>query len=153
MRESEVEKPPQPERRERAESPPVPLGALRQPTTRATALPAPAQLEPEPKLHPEDRGAKPEAAGERPQTVTAESCEIELWRGYVKCQLYAASLDRPHAAAAFAFSPFFRLREEDTPTEKAAEALRTLVDRLERDGWTVVSAGARWYQLRLHRSH
>ena len=153
MWESEVEKPPQPERRERAESPPVPLGALRQPTTRATALPAPAQLEPEPKLHPEDRGAKPEAAGERPQTVTAESCEIELWRGYVKCQLYAASLDRPHAAAAFAFSPFFRLREEDTPTEKAAEALRTLVDRLERDGWTVVSAGARWYQLRLHRSH
>ena len=153
MRESEVEKPPQPERRERAESPPVPLGALRQPTTRATALPAPAQLEPEPKLHPEDRGAKPEAAGERPQTVTAESCEIELWRGYVKCQLYAASLDRPRAAAAFAFSPFFRLREEDTPTEKAAEALRTLVDRLERDGWTVVSAGARWYQLRLHRSH
>ena len=153
MRESEVEKPPQPERRERAESPPVPLGALRQPTTRATALPAPAQLEPEPMLHPEDRGAKPEAAGERPQTVTAESCEIELWRGYVKCQLYAASLDRPRAAAAFAFSPFFRLREEDTPTEKAAEALRTLVDRLERDGWTVVSAGARWYQLRLHRSH
>jgi len=160
--EPEVEKPPQPGRRERAESPPVPLGALRQPepqqkpepgpTTRATALPAPAQLEPEPKLHPEDRGANPEAAGERPQTVTAESCEIELWRGYVKCQLYAASLDRPRAAVAFAFSPFFRLREEDTPTEKAAEALRTLVDRLERDGWTVVSAGARWYQLRLHRS-
>jgi hypothetical protein len=140
----------------------VPLGVLWQPepqqkpepgpTTRATALPAPAQLEPEPKLHPEDRGSKPEAADERPQTVTAESCEIELWRGYVKCQLYAASLDRPRAAAAFAFSPFFRLREEDTPTEKAAEALNTLVDRLERDGWTVVSAGARWYQLRLNRS-
>jgi hypothetical protein len=160
VRESEVEKPPQPERREQAEFPPVPLGALRQPepeaepglTTRATALPAPAQLEPEPKLHPEDRGAKPEAAGERPQTVTGESCEIELWRGYVKCQLYAASLERPRAAAAFAFSPFFRLRDEDTPTEKAAEALKTLVDRLERDGWTVVSAGARWYQLRLNRS-
>lgn len=162
VRESEVEKPPQPERRERAEPPPVPLGALRQPepqqepepgpTTRATALPAPAQLEPEPKLHSEDRGAKPEAAGERPQTVTAESCQIELWRGYVKCQLYAASLDGPRAAAAFAFSPFFRLRDEDTATEKAAAALKTLVDRLERDGWTVVSAGARWYQLRLSRS-
>jgi hypothetical protein len=160
--EPEVEKPPQPGRRERAESPPVPLGTLRQPepqqkpepgpTTRATAFPAPAQLEPEPKLHPEERGAKPEAAVERPQTSTAESCEIELWRGYVKCQLYAASLDRPRAAAAFAFSPFFRLRDEDTPTEKAAEALKTLVDRLERDGWTVVSAGARWYQLRLDRS-
>ena len=162
VRAPEVEKQPQPERRERAESPPVPLGALRQPepgeerdpgpTTRATALPAPAQLEPEPKLHPEDRGAKPEAAGERPQTVTAESCEIELWRGYVKCQLYAASLDRPRAAAPFALSPSFRLRDEDTPTEKAAAALKTLVDRLERDGWTVVSAGARWYQLRLNRS-
>jgi hypothetical protein len=162
VREPQVEKPPEPERRERAESPPVPLRALPQPepqqkpdpgaTNRATALPAPVQLEPEPRLHPEHRGAKPEAAGERPQTVTAESCEIQLWRGYVKCQLYAASLDRPRAAAAFAFSPFFRLRDEDTPTENAAEALKTLVDRLERDGWTVVSAGARWYQLRLNRS-
>jgi len=70
----------------------------------------------------------------------------------VKCQLYAASLDRPRAAAPFALSPSFRLRDEDTPTEKAAAALKTLVDRLERDGWTVVSAGARWYQLRLNRS-
>ena len=162
VREPEVENSPEPERRERAESPPVPLRAPRQPepqqepdpgpTPRATALPAPVQLEPEPKLHPKHRGAKPDAAGERPQTVTAESCEIELWRGYVKCQLYAASLDRPPAAAAFAFSPFFRLRDEDTPTQNAAEALKTLVDRLERDGWTVVSAGARWYQLRLNRS-
>jgi hypothetical protein len=162
VRVPEVDKPPQPERREQAESPPVPLHALRQPepqqepdpgpTTRATALPAPAQLEPEPKPHPEHRGAKPEAAGERPQTVTAESCEIELWRGYVKCRFYAASLDRPHAAAAFALSPFFRLPDEETPTEKAAEALTTLVERLERDGWTVGSAGARWYQLRLNRS-
>lgn len=162
VREPEVEKPPRPERRERADSPPVPLRALRQPephhepdpgpTTRAPALPAPVRLEPEAKLHPEDRGAKLEAAGERPQTVTAESCEIELWRGYVKCQLYAASLDRTRAAAAFAWSPFFRLRDEDSPTEKAAEALKTLVDRLEGDGWTVVSAGARWYQLRLNRS-
>jgi hypothetical protein len=160
-RRPEVEKPPQPERRERAESPPVPLRALRQPepqqepdpgpTTRVPALPAPAQLEPEPKLPRKHRGAKPEAPRERPQTVTAR-CEIRLWRGYVKCQLYAASLDRPRAAAAFAFSPFFRLRDEDTPTEKAAVALKTLVDRLERDGWTVVSAGAHWYQLRLNRS-
>jgi hypothetical protein len=70
----------------------------------------------------------------------------------VKCQLYAASLDRPRADAAFAFSPFFRLRDEDTPTEKAAEALKTLVDRLERDGWTVVSTGPRWHQLRLDHS-
>jgi hypothetical protein len=162
VREPEAEKPPQPERWERTESPPVPLGALRQPepqqerdpgpTPRATALPAPAQLEPKLKLHLEHRGANPETASERPQTVSAECCEIELWRGYVKCQLYAASLDRPRAAAAFAFSPFFRLRDEDTPTEKASEALETLVDRLERDGWTVVSAGARWYQLRLNRS-
>jgi hypothetical protein len=162
VREPAVEKPPRPERRERADSPPVPLRALGQPepqqepdpgpTTQATGLPAPVQLEPDPKLRPKDRGAKPAAAGERPQTVTAESCGIELWRGYVKCQLYAASLDRTRASAAFAWSPFFRLRDEDSPTEKAAEALKTLVDRLERDGWTVVSAGARWYQLRLNRS-
>jgi hypothetical protein len=162
MRESEVEKPQQLERGQRAESPPVPLRALRQPEsqqepepeaiTRLTPLPAPAQLEPEPTLPREHQHAKPEAPSERPHTVTAESCEIEFWRGYAKCQLYAASLDRAGAGTGFAFSPFFRLRDEDTPTKEAVGALKTLIDRLERDGWTVVSAGARWYQLRLNRS-
>jgi hypothetical protein len=159
VEEPEVEKPQQLERGQRVASSPVPLRALRQPKsqqeaepeaiTRSTPLPAPAQLEPEPKLH---QHTKPEAPSERPQRVTAESCRIEFWRGYAKCQLYAASLDQSGAGTGFAFSPFFRLRDEDTPTKEALGALKTLIDRLERDGWTVVSAGARWYQFGLNRS-
>jgi outer membrane biosynthesis protein TonB len=157
-----VEKAPHPERRERAELVAVPLSpsALQQleslqetdpePTTRVTAVPAPARLEPERKLLPRPRPAKP-AVQPDPQTAVAESCEIKLWRGYVKCQLYAALLDRAGAATGFAVSPAFRLRDEDTPTEQAAGALKTLIDYLEGEGWTVVSAGARWYQLRLAR--
>ena len=41
---------------------------------------------------------------------TVQRCEIKLWRGYVKCQLYA-----PRDGAgeeAWATSPSFRLREE-----------------------------------------
>jgi hypothetical protein len=160
--EPEVEKPQQLERGQRAQLPPVPLRALRQPEseqqpeleaiTRSTPLPVEAPLEPEPRLPREHQHTKPEAPSERPQTVTAESCQIEFWRGYAKCQLYAASLDQAGAGTGFAFSPFFRLRDEDTPTKEALGALKTLIDRLERDGWTVVSAGARWYQLRLNRS-
>jgi hypothetical protein len=167
-REEEVEKAPHLERRERAElvSVPVPVAALRQPepqqkpdpepTTRVTALPARAQPEPEPEpepepdLPPQHRRAGPDAPRARPNTAIAENCQIELWRGYVKCQLYAALLDRP-GATGFAFSPAFRLRDENAPTEQAVIALETLIDYLEGDGWTVVFTGRRWYQLRLAR--
>ena len=175
-RKPELEKEPHPERRERSEPvlmpvptptptltpTPAPLGVLRQPEpqqepdpeppTRVTALPAPVQREPEPELPPEHRPAKPEAPRERPQTGITEKCEIKLWRGYVKCQLYAALRDRPGEATGFAFSPVFRLPDEDTPTEEATGALKTLIDHLEEDGWTVMSEGKHWYQLRLARS-
>jgi hypothetical protein len=167
-RKLEVEQAPHPERRERVElvplpvRAPLPLSALRQPEpqqepdpelrNRVTALPAPAQLEPEPKPPPKHRPMKPEAPRGGPQTAIAESCQIKLWRGYVKCQLYAALPDRPGAGTGFALSPVFRLREEDTPTEQAAGALKTLIDHLEGDGWTVVSAGAHWYDFQLARS-
>jgi hypothetical protein len=109
------------------------------PTGRVKALPVP----PEPASNP---------LPAQPEGRTVESCRIKLWRGYVKSQLYAAPLDRGGTPpVGLFFSPFFRLRDEETPTKKADAALRTLIERLERDGWEVVSGGPRWYQLWLER--
>jgi hypothetical protein len=111
------------------------------PAGRMKVLPAPP--EPEPASDP---------LPAQPEGRAVESCRIELWRGYVKSQLYAALLDQGGTPpVGLFFSPFFRLRDEETPTKKADAALRTLIERLERDGWEVVSGGPRWYQLRLER--
>jgi hypothetical protein len=111
------------------------------PAGRMKVLPAPPETEP---------ASDPLPA--QPEGRAVESCRIELWRGYVKSQLYAAPLDQGGTPpVGLFFSPIFRLRDEETPTKKAAAALRTLIERLERDGWKVVSGGPRWYQLRLER--
>jgi len=111
------------------------------PAGRMKALPAPPE--------PEPAGNPPPV---QPEGHAVETCRIELWRGYVKSQLYAAPLDQGGTPpVGLFFSPFFSLRDEETPTKKADAALRTLIERLERDGWEVVSGGPRWYQLRLER--
>jgi hypothetical protein len=81
-------------------------------------------------------------------------CEIKLWRGFVKCHLYAAPVgsgDEP-IADPIAFSPYFRLTEDDRSSSEALEALAALVAALEQDGWTVVSDGPAWYQHSLERT-
>lgn len=81
-------------------------------------------------------------------------CEIKLWRGFVKCHLYAATAgsgDEP-IADPIAFSPYFRLTEDDRSSSEALEALAALVAALEQDGWTVVSDGPAWYQHCLERT-
>jgi hypothetical protein len=111
------------------------------PAGRMKMLPAPP--EPEPASDP---------LPAQPEGRAVESCRIELWRGYVKSQLYAAPLDHGGTPpVGLFFSPFFRLRDEETPTKKAGVALQLLTERLERHGWEVVSNGPRWYQLRLER--
>lgn len=93
--------------------------------------------------------AQPPASPRRhAQQTGVARCEIGLWRGFGKCQLYAA-LDGSEEA--FVHSRNFRLPVEAEPTARAEEALSELVARLEQDGWTVVSEGLRWYQRRLER--
>jgi hypothetical protein len=70
-------------------------------------------------------------------------CEIRLWRGFMKCQLYASL---GGSAEAFALSPYFRLRDHLEPNEQAQQALATLVAELEQGGWAVVSGGRPWYR-------
>lgn len=76
-------------------------------------------------------------------------CEIRLWHGYVKYQLYASS---EGATASVALSGLFRLRDEDAPTEKALAELEDLIARLEAEGWAVVDDGPRWYDVELTRT-
>ena len=77
-----------------------------------------------------------------------EGCEIRLWRGFVKCQLYATFRGSDEA---FAVSRYFRLRSEERPGAGAQRALADLLAELERGGWTVVSDGGIWYQHWLQR--
>jgi hypothetical protein len=131
----------------RRSPPPVPLHALpqpsdggeervREPAARATALPAPRQLEPEP--------------GPR-QRPRVETSKVVLWRGQLKYQLYVASLADDAGWRPLSVSPFFRLDDENIPTEQARKALKLLVKQLEREDWRVVSEGPRWYELTLER--
>jgi hypothetical protein len=82
------------------------------------------------------------------QRAGVEVCEIRLWRGYIKCQLLAALTGSEDAIAV---SPYFRLRDEDSPGDEARLALRDLIATLEQSGWTVVSRGPTWYEDRLER--
>jgi hypothetical protein len=83
---------------------------------------------------------------------TSDRCEILLWSGVVKSQLFAApagGLQRD----AVARSPIFHLRNVEEPSAKAEAALATLLEQLERSGWTVVAEGPSWYQRRLELRH
>ena len=103
--------------------------------------------------------AGPEPGPERPRQETSrgedtevavESCQIMLWRGYFRYQLFAgtgpSSIARP-----FALSPYFRLEDADAPGAKAIAALQELLDQLEAEGWSVVLQGRRWYAFSLER--
>jgi hypothetical protein len=69
--------------------------------------------------------------------------EIRLWRGLVKCELYAAVYGSEEA---FAVSDPFRLRDADVPSAHAQHALAGLLAELERGGWNVVAHGSTWYE-------
>jgi hypothetical protein len=96
-----------------------------------------------------------EALHERIETRSAETpepkvaavslarCEIRLWRGFVKCQLYAALAGSDESVA---LSQYFRLQDDLVPNDQARHALATLVGELEQGGWTVVSGGRPWYR-------
>jgi len=83
------------------------------------------------------KAPRPEAA------VSRARCEIGLWRGYAKSQLYATLAG---SSQVYAVSRFFRLRDELVPTEHAQRALAALLEELEQNGWSVVSGGRPWYR-------
>jgi hypothetical protein len=127
-----------------------------QPKPQPRALPKLVVAEAAPTL-PETRRriieSRPSPEAARPQTLAVESavarCEIRLWRGFVKSHLYAAPAGSDKEP--IAFSPYFRLLDDERSSSQALQALAVLVEELEQDGWTVVSDGPAWYQHRLER--
>ena len=89
------------------------------------------------------------APPERREAAEAQRCEIRLWRGYVKCQLYVAAAG---SAEAQTTSRFFRLRNGAVPGDDALQALSALVAELESAGWSVAATGPAWYDRRLERA-
>jgi hypothetical protein len=80
-----------------------------------------------------------------------QECEVRLWRGYVKSQFCAVTTIPGQGEVTVGESPFFRWRRHVLPPDvaPAVEALRGLVDALERDGWTVAGRGDDWFAVRL----
>lgn len=109
--------------------------------TRPAAEPKPATPEQKPRRRRPRRRARRSGAN-------VQHCEIKLWRGFVKCQFYAVPAGSEEA---FAVSPYFRLKEDDAPTEQAEKALAVLLEKLERADWVVASTGATWYRHRLEK--
>jgi hypothetical protein len=104
---------------------------------------------PEPGRKGEARVEPPPQPRRARQTgASVESCEIRLWRGYVKCQLYATLRGSEETLAV---SRHFRLCDQEAPSPSAQHALNDLLADLEQAGWTVVSDGAIWYQQQLQR--
>jgi len=105
---------------------------------------------PEPKSEPGPERPRQETSRGEDTEVAVESCQIMLWRGYFRYQLFAgtgpSSIARP-----FALSPYFRLEDADAPGAKAIAALQELLDQLEAEGWSVVLQGRRWYAFSLER--
>jgi len=105
---------------------------------------------PEPKSEPGPERARQETSREGDTEVAVESCQIMLWRGYFRYQLFAGT-GPSSIARAFAHSPYFRLEDADAPGAKAIAALQELLDQLEAEGWSVVLQGRRWYAFSLER--
>jgi hypothetical protein len=83
------------------------------------------------------------------QGTSVARCEIRLWRGYVKCQLYAVLEGSDERA--IASSKYFRLRDDAMSSPQGQQALTALLATLEARGWTVVGVGPIWYWHRLER--
>lgn len=90
----------------------------------------------------------------RQEQALATTCEIRVFRGYVKSQFYAEVMPSDgQTRYAAGQSQWFRWRNADAPTpEPGIVAARDqLLNLLAADGWVRVGRGAEWYSDRLER--
>jgi hypothetical protein len=98
---------------------------------------------------PHRSGAVRHAPPQRRDVAADQFCEIRLWRGYAKCQLYVEVEGSP---GAFVESQHFRLRNPMVANDRAQSVLAGLLTDLERSGWLVIETGPDWYRRRLQRT-
>lgn len=87
---------------------------------------------------------------ERPMPI---KCRITWWRGYVNSVFYAIARTAAGDEQVIAESPHFRWHKAEPPPQnaKALEAHRSLLELLERDGWSVAGTGDDWFAHELER--
>jgi hypothetical protein len=85
---------------------------------------------------------------------TLETCEISLWRGYVKCGFVALPTEETRLLGEPPASRLFRHKGNDEPVAEgvAGHAHAELVERLLADGWEPVGRGSTWYSQRFARA-
>jgi hypothetical protein len=80
-----------------------------------------------------------------------ETCEIALWRGYVKSRFYVVGEPTLPENAEPLASPLFRSRGEPTDEGAAADAYKVLVSELLAEGWEPTERRRAWYSQRFVR--
>ncbi len=104
-----------------------------------------------------ERGCEPPSSNESParrEQALATTCEIRVFRGYVKSQFYAAVMPSGgQTPFAVGQSGWFRWRQTDTQTPRPdiVGARDQLLKVLGADGWVRIGQGAEWYSDRLER--
>ena len=103
-------------------------------------------------------GEPPLQAGEfahvrRAEPAGYEVCEIDYWRGYLKCDFYARTASGD-GRQEIARSPLFRwFRKIPPPRDgKALAAHTVLVQRLTDEGWEPLGPRGPWYAQRFRRA-
>jgi hypothetical protein len=88
------------------------------------------------------------------ERLLATRCRIFWSRGYLKSLFYAVARTSAGDEYLIAESPRFRWNKANPPPQQhaeAAEAHRSLLELLERNGWSVAATGKRWFTLELER--
>ena len=88
------------------------------------------------------------------QLSVAATCEVRVFRGYVKSQFYAEVLpSEGQRPAAVARSPWFRCRGTDPAADEpeVVAAHDHLLGALAANGWVRLGRGSQWYSDRLAR--
>jgi hypothetical protein len=90
----------------------------------------------------------------QPEEPLGIKCRILWWRGYIGSMFYALARTPGGEEYIVAESPHFRWSKSHAPPNDspAVEAHRSLVEALEREGWSVAGTGEHWFMLELeHR--
>jgi hypothetical protein len=149
---------PPPEPAKPPEPPPPPVHAEPAPADRDAALTAERR-----EVEEEDRRAEAPREQVRTRVVKAPhqapvagsqpvaTCQIDLWRGYVKSSFVAVTADADgpvKVAESRLFRPRGELREDDSAVKAHEELVQDLLSR----GWERRGQGGEWYALRFVHS-
>ena len=126
------------------------------PPNAAAAASRLAEVAPPLELVPSPSRTSERPALEQPlelEEAPGTDCRILWWRGYLRSLFYAVARTPGGQEYVIAESPHFHWSKSEAPPNDspAVEAHRSLVEALERSGWSVAGTGKHWFILKLER--